>query len=223
MCHSRESGNPGSLKTVFIRVNQRLRTEISHFEPVPLSLCGCLNLCESALSAIPFRFAHLNIRVLTLFRILVRHRSGGSCFVFRISSYLCLLLPLHTLYTCRDSSTNQAFFCKQSQCQNGQYKHKSSKNKGLCQQATNNEHQTPFRTKPIKPNLVAAEPRAKPDSPAPLLRRERIQNLGAKRISRSIGPASKIENPVSRIQHRVSSIKNPASLRKTNPMSKWVK
>jgi hypothetical protein len=37
--------------------------------------------------------------------------------------------------------------------------------------------------------------------PAPLLRRERIQNLGAKRISRFIGPASKIENPVSRIKH----------------------
>ena len=46
------------------------------------------------------------------------------------------------------------------------------------------------KTNPIKPN-----------SPAPLLRRERIQNLGAKRISRFVGPASKIENPVSRIQH----------------------
>ena len=49
-----------------------------------MSLCGCVNLCESALSAIPFRFAHLNIRILILFRI--------SCFVFRIFSSLYLLL-----------------------------------------------------------------------------------------------------------------------------------
>jgi len=54
----------------------------------------------------------------------------------------------------------------------------------------NNEQRTLSKTKPIKPN-----------SPAPLLRRERIQNLGAKRISRFIGPASKIENLVSRIKH----------------------
>ena len=87
------------------------------------------------------------------------------------------------------------------------------------QRTMNNERYS--KQSQFKPNLVAAEPRAKPDSPAPLLRRERIQNLGAKRISRSIGPASKIENPVSRIQHRVSSIKNPASLRKTKPISNW--
>jgi hypothetical protein len=54
----------------------------------------------------------------------------------------------------------------------------------------NNEQRTLLKTNPIKPN-----------SPAPLLRRERIQNLGAKRISRFIGPASKIENPGSRIKH----------------------
>jgi hypothetical protein len=41
----------------------------------------------------------------------------------------------------------------------------------------------------------------KPNSPAPLLRRERIQNLGAKRISRFVGPAPKIKNPASRIKH----------------------
>src|SRR4030042_6887312 len=99
MCHY-----PQSPKTVFIRVNRCLKNEIGPVEPVPLSLCGCLNLCESALSAIPFRFAHLNLRVLTFFRI--------SCFVFRISSYLCLLFPLHALYTCRDSSTNRPVLCK---------------------------------------------------------------------------------------------------------------
>jgi len=79
MCHY-----PQSRKTVFIRVNRCLKNEIGPFEPVPSSLCGCLDLCESALSAIPLRFAHLNIRVLSLFRI--------SCFVFRISSSLYPLL-----------------------------------------------------------------------------------------------------------------------------------
>ncbi len=82
------------------------------------------------------------------------------------------------------------FFAKQTQFQNGQYKHKYNKNKGLCQRTTNNDHQTLRKTNPIKPN-----------PPAPLLRRERTQNLGAKRMSRFVGPASKIENPVSRIKH----------------------
>jgi len=36
-------------------------------------------------------------------------------------------------------------------------------------------------------------------------------------------PASRIQHRVSSIQHRVSSIKNPASLRKTNPISKTPK
>jgi hypothetical protein len=80
MCHY-----PQSPKTVFIRVNRRLKNEIVHSEPIPSSLCGCLDLCESAQSAIAFRLAHLNIRVLTLFRI--------SCLVFRILSSLCFQLP----------------------------------------------------------------------------------------------------------------------------------
>jgi len=45
------------------------------------------------------------------------------------------------------------FFAKQSQCQNGQYKHKYGKNKGLCQRTTNNEQRTPFKTNPIKANV----------------------------------------------------------------------
>ena len=45
------------------------------------------------------------------------------------------------------------FFAKQSQFQNGQYKHKYSKNKGLCQKTTNNEQRTRFKTNPIKPNF----------------------------------------------------------------------
>ena len=44
------------------------------------------------------------------------------------------------------------FSAKQSQFQNGQYKHKYSKNKDLCQPTTNNEQQTLSKTNPIKPN-----------------------------------------------------------------------
>jgi len=54
-------------------------------------------------------------------------------------------------------------FAKQTQCQNGQYKHKYSKNKGLCQRTTNNEQRTPFKTNPNKPN-----------SPAPALHASRF-------------------------------------------------
>jgi hypothetical protein len=45
------------------------------------------------------------------------------------------------------------FFAKQSQFQNGQYKHKYSKNKRLCQRTTNNEQRTLFKTNPIKANF----------------------------------------------------------------------
>ncbi len=44
------------------------------------------------------------------------------------------------------------FYAKQTQFQNGQYKHKYSKYKGLCQRTTNNEQRTLFKTNPIKPN-----------------------------------------------------------------------
>jgi hypothetical protein len=40
---------------------------------------------------------------------------------------------------------------KRTQFQNGQYKHKYSKNKGLCQRTTHNEQRTLFKTNPIKP------------------------------------------------------------------------
>jgi len=65
------------------------------------------------------------------------------------------------------------------------------------------EQRTMNNDRLLKTNSTSPERsrRNKPNSPAPLLRRERIQNLGAKRISRFIGPASKIENPVSRIKH----------------------
>jgi hypothetical protein len=51
------------------------------------------------------------------------------------------------------------FSAKQSQFQNGQYKHKYSNTKGLCQRTTNNEQRMLFKTNPIKPN-------SPPDSPS---------------------------------------------------------
>jgi hypothetical protein len=45
------------------------------------------------------------------------------------------------------------FFAKQTQFQNGQYEHKYSKNKRLCQRTTNNEQRTLSKTNPIKPNF----------------------------------------------------------------------
>jgi hypothetical protein len=44
---------------------------------------------------------------------------------------------------------------KRTQFQNGQYEHKCSKNKGLCQRTTNNEQRTLFKTNPIKPKTRA--------------------------------------------------------------------
>ena len=49
------------------------------------------------------------------------------------------------------------FFAKQTQCQNGQYDHKCSNTKGLCQRTTNNEQRTLFKTNPIKANSPAPE------------------------------------------------------------------
>jgi len=89
------------------------------------------------------------------------------------------------------------YYAKQSQFPKRQNQRNLLCRKGLRKQTTPARFE---KTNPIKPN-----------STAPLLRRERIQNLGAKRISRFIGPASKIENPVSRIQYRESSIENPVS------------
>ena len=66
----------------------------------------------------------------------------------------------------------------QTQFQNGQYKHKYGKNKGLCQRTTNNEQQRSFKTNPIKPNpgpklelcstLSEVEGPIKPNSPGHL-------------------------------------------------------
>ena len=100
-----------------IRVNRRLKNEISHFEPITSSLCAF------------------------------------------VPSWLAVN------------------YAKQTQFQNGQYKHKYSTNKGLCQRTTNNEHQTLPKTNPIKPNsspklelcstLSEVERPIKPNSPTP--------------------------------------------------------
>ena len=55
------------------------------------------------------------------------------------------------------------FSAEQSQFQNGQYKHKYSKNKGLCQRTTNNEQRTLFKTNPIKPNFPTPLEENKPN------------------------------------------------------------
>jgi hypothetical protein len=44
------------------------------------------------------------------------------------------------------------FFAKQTQFQNGQYKHKHGKNKGLCQRTANNQQRMLSKTNPIKPS-----------------------------------------------------------------------
>ena len=51
----------------------------------------------------------------------------------------------------------------QTHFQNGQYKHKCSKNKGLCQRTTNNEHYSK-QTQSIQPNSPA--PKSPPTRPA---------------------------------------------------------
>jgi hypothetical protein len=139
------------------------RHKVLEIPPIPSCICGCLDLCESAQSAIPFRFAHLNIRVLILFRIPVLSQVEGSCFVFRISSSMCSLCPLRPNQSPskKPNRSLRAFvswwqsvnYAKQTQFQNGQYKHKYSKHKGLCQRITNNEQRTLFKTKPNKANF----------------------------------------------------------------------
>src|SRR4030066_406001 len=73
-----------------------------------------------------------------------------SDFDIRISDFSLSACP-----SCRRSTNVERalqitlFFAKQSQFQNGQYKHKYSKNKDLCQQTTDNEHQPLPKTNPI--------------------------------------------------------------------------
>jgi len=137
-------------------MDQSQKNEIGPFELIPSCLCGSLDLCGSASSAIPLRFAHLNIRVLILFRI--------SCFVFRISSSLCSLCPLwlFRVYSwifvvnslCALVALWPALnYAKQSQFQNGQYDHKYSNTKGLYQRTTSNDQRTLPKTNPIKANF----------------------------------------------------------------------
>jgi len=82
------------------------------------------------------------------------------CFGFR-ASYFEFLLIYVFCFPCTPSTLVETplqivmFFAKQSQFQNGQYKHKYSKNKGLCQRTTNNEQRTSFKTNPIKANSPA--------------------------------------------------------------------
>jgi hypothetical protein len=99
--------------------------------------------------------------------------------LFRLPySVFCLLSPVFRLLSsvfcptrpscpaCRPSTNVERalqialFFAKQSQFQNGQYKHKYSKNKGVCQRTTNDEPRTLLKTNPIKPNSPAPSQRS---------------------------------------------------------------
>ena len=67
---------------------------------------------------------------------------------------LCFLFsPARPLHLSRPLYKSAPFFTKQSQFQNGQYKHKYSNNKGLCQRTTNNDQRMLFKTNPIKANF----------------------------------------------------------------------
>jgi hypothetical protein len=83
------------------------------------------------------------------------------------------------------------FFAKQSQCQNGQYNHKYSKNKGLSQRTTNNEQRTLFKTNPIKPNFPAPpeRPLQFPSQPEQAARRgnQAPNNQKSRRIAEQTG------------------------------------
>ena len=85
-----------------------------------------------------------------------QHHTGRRFLRFPLS--VCLFVPLCLSGQDPRSTVVETplqigpFFAKQSQFQNGQYKHKYSKNKGLCQKTTNNEQRTLSKTNPIKPN-----------------------------------------------------------------------
>jgi hypothetical protein len=88
-----------------------------------------------------------------------QHHSAGRSLRFPLSVCLFVPLCLSALYprsTLVETPLQiSLFFAKQTQFQNGQYKHKYSKNKGLCQRTTNNEQRTLPKTNPIKPNSAA--------------------------------------------------------------------
>ena len=98
-------------------------------------------------------------------------RSGFRNFVFCTLIFalanplsVCLFVPL--CLTGQDLRSTlvetplqiSLFSAKQTQFQNGQYKHKYGKNKGLRQQTTNNEQRTLLKTNPIKPNFKRSKP-----------------------------------------------------------------
>src|SRR4030066_1525580 len=67
------------------------------------------------------------------------------------------------------------FFAKQTQFQNGQYKHKYSKNKGLRQRTTNNEQRTLSKTNPIYRGEASGEAGTNPILSRRSPERSRIQ------------------------------------------------
>jgi len=85
-------------------------------------------------------------------KIKPHHHPAKSSFRFPLS--VCLFVPLclsgqDPRSTLVETPLQIAlFFAKQTQFQNGQYKHNYSKHKGLCQSTTNNEQRTLSKNKP---------------------------------------------------------------------------
>ena len=88
------------------------------------------------------------------------------------------------------------FYAKQTQFQNGQYKHKYSKNKGLSQRTTNNEQRTLSKTKPIQ---TQSQPKTRA-----LLDPERSRRANQTQFPQ--GP------PASSVRHLSSVISRPSSV-----------
>ena len=90
-------------------------------------------------------------------KIKPRHHPAGRSFKFPLSVRLFVPLCLRgqDLPSTLVETPLQIhlFSAKQTQFQNGQYKHKYSSNKVLCHRITTDEQRTLFKTNPIKPNF----------------------------------------------------------------------
>jgi hypothetical protein len=110
---------------------------------------------------------------------LIGNPSSGFCLLSSVSCLLpsvscllssvsCLLLypPILPSTLVETPLQIHLFFAKQSQCQNGQYKHKYSNHKGLCLRTTNNEQRTLPKTKPKQSQFQTIKAKSKPISNA---------------------------------------------------------
>jgi len=99
-------------------------------------------------------------------------------------------------------------YAKQTQFQNGQYDHKYSKNKGLCQRTTNNQQRTLFKTNPIKANFKRSKP-SQSQIKANFNRKNTLPSLPAEtlpRPPRGLGPGSLAMMSLHRFPRSVLSV-----------------